>query len=132
MAEETKKREFRADSTRGKINALYEAITTKKTLEDVMKEMAFESDFKITKNHLKFLVSNLEFISGADLPDQLTDEEKAKLKKSFGKKFLELVTVEEAQEVVASAVTELRTLKGEVVEKVKRQYTKRKKTGKKK
>jgi len=126
MAEQKKKREFRSDSSRGKINALYEALTSKKTLKDVIKEMGFEKEFKISKNHLKFLVNNLEFLPEEEAKGLLTDKDRVRIKKSLGKEFLELVTLEEAQSIVNRAVSELRTLKGEEVKKPKRKSKKKK------
>lgn len=105
-------------SKRTMIDMIHEALTTNKSLDSLIKERNFQH-FKITKSDVKFLVNNLGYIAQDKLAD-LTDEGLQKIKSSLGKKkFLELVTVEDAQAVIGRMTKEYQKLSQKVGDRVK-------------
>lgn len=99
-------------------DAIYEALTSKKTLDDIIKSNNYEA-FKISKSDVKFLVNNLGFIQQQKISD-LTDEGLQKVKSAIGKrKFQNLITVEDATAVITKVTQEYQKLSGTVGDKVK-------------
>ncbi len=98
MAEETTDKG--TVSTKDKVEAIYEAITSRKSLEDIVKEKGFSSDIVISKNQVKFLVKSLPFLAKEDLVKNMSSDEKAKLKKSLGKGLYDMISHEEAKEIM--------------------------------
>lgn len=99
-------------------DAILEALTTNKSLEDIIKKENYQP-FKVTKSDVKFLVNNLGYIAQDRLSD-LTDESLQKIKTSLGKrKFLELVTIEDATDKLKKVSQEYQKLTQKVGGKVK-------------
>lgn len=99
-------------------DAIFEALTSKVTLEEIIKRENYEP-FKINKSQIKFLVHNLDMIAQDRLAD-LTDEGLQKIRKKLGKRFTDLVTIEDAQAVIGRVTEEYQKLSGKVGETIKK------------
>jgi len=105
--------------------AIYEALTTNKTLEEIIKRDNYQP-FKIRKSQIKFLVHNLDMIAQDRFWD-VTDEGLQKIRKKLGNRFTDMVTVEDAQAVINKVTKEYQKLSGKVGETIKKRRPAKKK-----